>query len=454
MPAPEPPRAPEPRLVCTGCGAATPRDEPRPFRCPEQRPGDDIDHVLRPELNASEFPRGPEPQPHARYRRLAFSYQFARARGLSDDDYLEAVAALDGAVSAVDGRGFVTTPCAIRPEVGAWVKDDTGNVGDSHKARHLFGVMLHLRLLEQLGLGDPQAPLAIASCGNAALAAAVIARAAERHLQVFVPPDAEDAVTRRLRDLGADVVVCARQDAGHGDPCIHAFHDAVERGALPFGCQGNDNGLTIDGGKTLAYELIEAAGQIDALFVQVGGGALASACAQAFADAVALGALTRIPRIHAVQTTGAAPLARAYQRLADRLATRLQIEATDPAERASAITDRCTEDDLSEELRFAASHRSQFMSPWEETPASIARGILDDEAYDWHAVVAGMLSSGGYPVVVSDEVLRQAHALGNQAGVRVCPTGSAGLAGLLQLRSSGAVGDAEQVAVVFTGLDR
>ena len=283
---------------------------------------------------------------------------------------------------------------------------------------------------------------------------AVIARAAERNLQVFVPPDAEDAVTRRLRDLGADVVVCARQDAGHGDPCIHAFHDAVERGALPFGCQGNDNGLTIDGGKTLGYELIEAAGQIDALFVQVGGGALASACAQAFADAVALGALTRIPRIHAVQTTGAAPLARAYQRLADRLATRLQIEATDPAERASAITDRCTEDDLSEELRFAASHRSQFMSPWEETPASIARGILDDEAYDWHAVVAGMLSSGGYPVVVSDEVLRQAHALGNQAGVRVCPTGSAGLAGLLQLRSSGAVGDAEQVAVVFTGLDR
>ena len=68
-----------------------------------------------------------------------------------------------------------------------WVKDETGNVAGSHKARHLFGILLELRVAEALGHGDPASPLAIASCGNAAYAAAVVARAAGRELRVFVP---------------------------------------------------------------------------------------------------------------------------------------------------------------------------------------------------------------------------------------------------------------------------
>ena len=44
-----------------------------------------------------------------------------------------------------------------------------------------------------------------------------------------------------------------------------------------------------------------------------------------------------------------------------------------------------------EALRKAQTHRSEFMWPWEETPASVAHGILDDETCDWHAVVAGLI---------------------------------------------------------------
>ena len=46
--------------------------------------------------------------------------------------------------------------------------------------------------------------------------------------------------------------------------------------------------------------------------------------------------------------------------------------------------------DIVEALRFARTHRSKFMWPWEEEPKSIATGIIDDETYDWAAVVAGM----------------------------------------------------------------
>ena len=62
---------------------------------------------------------------------------------------------------------------------GVWVKDETGNVGGSHKARHLFTILLHLVAAEALGLARSvpasTARLAIASCGNAALAAATLA---------------------------------------------------------------------------------------------------------------------------------------------------------------------------------------------------------------------------------------------------------------------------------------
>ena len=60
-----------------------------------------------------------------------------------------------------------------------------------------MGLMLYLRVLEtsRLRLGEDLRArrLAIASCGNAALAAAVIARAADWPLDVFIPPDAERA---------------------------------------------------------------------------------------------------------------------------------------------------------------------------------------------------------------------------------------------------------------------
>ena len=40
-------------IVCAGCGFVVSPDEPYPFRCPNAKPGDDIDHVLVRELDPS-----------------------------------------------------------------------------------------------------------------------------------------------------------------------------------------------------------------------------------------------------------------------------------------------------------------------------------------------------------------------------------------------------------------
>jgi threonine synthase len=302
-----------------------------------------------------------------------------------------------------------------------------------------MGTLLELEVADAIeGRTLEPRRLAIASCGNAALAAAVVAAAAGRDLDVFIPPDASLAVVTRLEELGAHLTVCERPAGVAGDPTVEQLRVAIEGGAVAFTCQGNENGLAVEGGLTLAWELateLAATGTpLHRLFVQVGGGALASACVQGLDEARRLGATDANPAIHPVQAAAVTPLARAYERLAHRL--------DDDA--PSALN-----------LAWAAQHRSAFMWPWETTPHSVATGILDDETYDWLAVVRGTLASGGSPVVVDEATLIEANQIARQTtGIDVDPTGTAGLAGLLDLRRRALVNPTETVAVIFTGARR
>ncbi len=419
-------------FVCHGCGATVDAALVLPFRCPNAD-GEDTDHLLLP---ADETPGdgidGAQ-NPFLRYRRLLSPYRLARAAGLSDGAWQEIVGTLDAALVAADGIGFRVTPMSRQPALGealgarVWVKDETGNVSGSHKARHLMGVMLYLKVLKAArlpaGEGIATRRLAIASCGNAALAAAVIARAAHWPLDVFIPPEADPRIVARLAELGAHINLCRRVAGQPGDPCFLAFKQAVAAGAIAFSVQGSENGLAVEGCRTLAWEMAEVfhAENVnpDAVFVQVGGGALASAVAQGFTLAERLGLIARAPRLFAVQAGACAPLERAWARVADT------------------------------DLSAAARQRSRYMWPWETPPVSIAEGILDDETYDWLEVVKAMRQTSGRPVVVGEETLRRARELGQSTGIPVSATGAAGLAGLLD-----SVPYSGSVALLFTGVER
>src|ERR1700691_3180145 len=284
-----------PRLAsmirCSGCGNVADPGDPFPFRCP--RAGtDDVDHVLTRVLDpdAVPFPATPrapsapspighsgatspaapsssEANPFVRYRTLMHSYHVATARGISDAGYRALVTSLDAAVADVDGRGFRVTPffrsaglseaLGFSAAGGVWVKDETGNVSGSHKGRHLMGVLIHLEVMAQAGLLDPEnrPDLAIASCGNAALAAAVVARAGGWRLTVFVPPEAAPVIVGGVGALQAKVVPCPREPGVPGDPAYLRLRRELGRGELPFTTQGPENGLAIEGGQTLGSEL-------------------------------------------------------------------------------------------------------------------------------------------------------------------------------------------------------
>jgi threonine synthase len=448
-----------------------------PFACPNARAGDDIDHVLSrvwaaspeaaaPRVDAAprSSARAPEQNPFVRYRERLSSHAYARANGMSDEEFVLLVRRLDEAVCRVDGVGFVETPFREEPTLAAClgfeppgvllVKDETGNVSGSHKGRHLMGVMLYLQVGVHAGQLADRSRLAISSCGNAALAAAVVAAAAGWPLDVFVPPSASPSVLARLGDLGAAVHTCPREAGVAGDPCYAAFRRAVAGGAIPFCCQGSDNGLTIEGGATIAWEMGLSP---DAVFVQVGGGALASAVAQGFGALPPDRIASRQPSLYTVQTAGGYPLARAYDRIVARMLSEWRERDAPPGDSPAALARAIAGcgDATDRAMAYARAHRSGFMWPWEEEPASVAHGILDDETYDWAGVVEGMLRSGGRPLVVGEERLREANRLAREAtGIDVDHTGSAGLAGLMTAIEQDRDLLRSRVAIIFTGRRR
>lgn len=435
----------------------------------------------------------PDRSTFRRYVRRLEAWRRVERGEITSDELTEAVESLDAAVAAVEGRGFEITPFAPSPELASavgldpsvelWVKDETGNVSGTHKARHLFGTALAHRLDSKTSSPEVSGtPYAIASCGNAALAAAVLARAVGRALDVYVPVWANPAVTDRITELGGRVVRCPRTEGVLGDPAHHAMKAAVAAGAVAFSCQGTDTPTAIDGARTLAYEMADALAdadrpgpaRLDRVFVQVGGGALATALATGLA---ASEGLDRLPVIHAVQPEGNHPLVRAWDRVTAEITgkpttahnqARAAADGDGPAGSLQHVADNQARAAVAAELgplgdeavravgaRLAADPQ-KYMTPWETEPVSYATGILDDIAYDWTAVVEAMLRSGGHPVVASEDDLRQAHRLARlHTGIDVCPTGASGLGGLLALltaaRSSGAVRPGERVAVLFTG---
>ncbi len=419
---------------CRVCGTEVAIDTALQWRC-TRATAEDWRHVLMPVRDRTPLSWTSDDDPYVAFDTELAWAAFAQARGLDHPARLEILDGLRRSLEVVEGHGFVRTPL-IRDDAvsnrlgfsgvgGVWVKDETGNVAGSHKARHLVTILLHLLAAEATHQvpwdgPDERPPLAISSCGNAAIAASTLAAAVSWPITVMVPTWAQPAVTTALDRLGAEVMSCARRnDDPLGDPCLMRFRDAVAVGAIPFSVQGPENAWCLDGGRTLGFEIAAETTAFDRVFIQVGGGAFAACVGGALVDVT-----ESPPRLHAVQAEGCAPLERAWRCAGDMPGGRVD----------------------------AAAHWQDCMAPWPD-PSSLADGILDDETYDWLGVLSAMDATGGWPVVAGENEIVAAHDLmTNDLGRGVSPTGTAGLAGLMAIRDE--VGDDERVVIVASGVAR
>ena len=128
--------------------------------------------------------------PFIRFRELSWAYHLARSEGVTDEQYQNVIHQIDRNLTVVDGAGFTTTPFTaedtLAQRVGGgcrvWVKDETQQVSGCFKSRHLMGVATHLAATELARGCEIPTSLALASCGNAAVAAATVATAVHREL--------------------------------------------------------------------------------------------------------------------------------------------------------------------------------------------------------------------------------------------------------------------------------
>ncbi len=278
---------------------------------------------------------------------------------------------------------------------GLFVKDDGGNPTGSFKDRASFLVAAFAR---KHGIGK----IAVASTGNAASSMAGIGAAAGLGVKIFMPRSAPKAKMVQSLQYGADVTaVDGNYDLAYETSLVYCREhpDTLSRNTA-------QQPLTIEGKKTVSYEIFAALGGLpDRVYVSAGDGVILAGVYRGFEDLVGLGLADRVPLVAAVQAAGSAALADALR-------------------------------------------RGDFSGPI--AARTVADSIAVDVPRNGYHALAKLRAHGGRTVVVSDgEILDAQRTLSSTAGIFSEPAGAAAFAGFLRDRDG--IRPGEKVVVLCTG---
>ena len=177
-----------------------------------------------------------------------------------------------------------------------WVKDDGRNPTGSLKDRASA-------LVTARAIAEGVEVVTTASTGNAAAALAGLAASVGLPAVIFVPASAPEAKIAQLLTYGAEVLLVQ----GNYDAAFDLAVQASER----YGWYNRNTGMnpyTLEGKKTVAYEIAEQLGwqMPDVVAVSVGDGNIISGVHKGFRDLLELEWIDRVPRLIGVQASGSA----------------------------------------------------------------------------------------------------------------------------------------------------
>jgi threonine synthase len=246
--------------------------------------------------------------------------------------------------------------------------------------------------------------IACASTGNTS--ASLASYAAHAGLPAFVMVPHGKVSTGKLAQTlayGARVV----QVAGDFDDCLRLTREASER--LGVYLANSVNPFRVEGQKTIVLELLQQLSWEAPDWIALPAGNLGNTAAfgKALREARALDLIDRVPRLLAVQASGAAPFARGFAE------------------------------------SFASRHRVKA-----ETRASAIR--IGDPA-SWDRAVDAIRFTDGVVAAVSDDEIMAAKRAIDRAGVGCEPASAASVAGVRALVARGAIRPDERVVAVLTG---
>ena len=378
-------------LACTACGATFAAAEPQGL-CPA------CGKVLfaRYDLEAL---RGSMPEPNFagrswdlwRYRELLPVREERHVRSLGEG----ATPLLRLSAAAREAAGL--------PRGDLMVKEEGANPTGSFKAR---GLSVAVARAAELGV----AHVALPSAGNAGAAAAAYAAAHGIACHVAMPVDAPEATTAEVSVYGAELLLV--------DGLIDAAGRLIrERAATDgwFDLSTLKEPYRVEGKKTMGFELAEAGGWGDAwcpdvIVYPTGGGTGIVGMWKAFAELEQLGWIgERRPRMVVVQSTGCAPIVRAFE------------------------------------------NGAEHAEPWADA-RTLAAGIRVPAAIGDYLILGAVRQSGGTAVAVSDhEIVAAQRTMGRLTGIYPAPEGAATFAAVRHLGSSGFLSGDERVVLFNTG---
>jgi threonine synthase len=304
--------------------------------------------------------------------------------------------------------GEGATPLLPAPRLGRalgigrlLVKAEGLNPTGSFKAR---GMAAAVSRAAELGAGSLIAP----SAGNAAGALAAYGAAAGLPVTVVMPVDVPAAHQQECLVAGASVILV---DGLISDCGVIAGRIADATGA--FDVSTLKEPYRVEGKKTMGLELAEDLGWRlpDVVLYPTGGGTGLIGMWKAFDELGAMGLIgPDRPRLVSVQTTGCAPIVRAF----------------DDGQR--------------------------FATPWVQA-ATRAAGVRVPGAIGDFLILDALRASGGTAVAVSEADMDAAQCTAGRLGMGyVSPETGAVVAAAEALRRSGWIGAAEEVVIFDTGI--
>jgi threonine synthase len=349
-------------------------------------------------------------------RPLLARYDLAAARaGLRREDlaagpaslwrYAELLPVRDPTARLTLGEGY--TLLLQLPRLGAalglsmlYAKDESLNPTGSFKAR---GLCLAVSRALELGASA----LAIPTAGNAGSAMAAYAARANLPAYIFAPSDLPLAFVAEMRALGARVTLVD----GLITDCARRVQEGVAEGRW-FDLSTLKEPYRVEGKKTMGYELAEQfAWELpDVVVYPTGGGTGIVGMWKGWAELQALGWIgPRRPRLVSVQSSGCAPIVRAFA------------EGRDTAE------------------------------TWQGA-STIADGLRVPQAIGDFLILQALRESGGTAVAVPDaDILDAIRELAGLEGMFVAPEAAAAVAGLRHLIAAGWIRSEERVVLFLTG---
>jgi len=280
------------------------------------------------------------------------------------------------------------------------VKDEGKNPTGSFKARGLAAAVTR-------AVRAGARRFVVPTAGNAGIALAAYAGRAGAAARVFAPSSTPPTILSQIRSFGAELVLVA----GHIGDCAGAARAyATESGAVDVSTLREP--YRIEGKKTLGLELAERFDWTlpDAIVYPTGGGTGLIGMWKAFMELAAQGWIRgALPRMYSVQSSGCAPVVRAFD----------------------AGADACT--------------------PWPD-PVTVAAGLRVPAPLGDRLMLRALRASGGGAVAVSEsELTAAARELQTVEGIDAAPEGGAALAAAIALQQRGVVGRDERIVVFNTG---